>query len=110
MKLHALKMIMVALVVLGAATRAMGDDDHDDENDRSEREAVRAAVERGELKPLSVVLQAVLPKLPGEVVGIEIEREDGVWIYELRIAGKKGRLFEVYVDAATAQILKTKEK
>lgn len=108
MTLHAIKIFMVALMVVGAATRAIGDDDHDD--DRSEREAVRAAVERGELKPLSVVLQAVQSKLPGEVVGIEIEREQGVWIYEFRVAGEKGRLFDVYVDAATAQILKTKEK
>ncbi|SFV38151.1 PepSY domain-containing protein [Hyphomicrobium facile] len=110
MTLHPIKIFMVALMVVGAATRAMGDDDHESETERSEHEAVRAAVERGELKPLSVVLQAVLPKLPGEVVGIEIEREDGVWIYEFRVAGEKGRLFDVYVDAATAQILKTKEK
>ncbi|WP_052699165.1 PepSY domain-containing protein [Hyphomicrobium sp. 99] len=112
MTLHAIKIFMVVLMVLGAATRVMGDDDHEreSETDRSERETVRAAVERGELKPLSVVLQAVQSKLPGEVVGIEIEREQGVWIYEFRVAGEKGRLFDVYVDAATAQILKTKEK
>ena len=89
----------------------MGDDrEHENETERGEREAVRAAVERGELKSLFEVLQSVRPKLPGEVLGIEIEREHGLWIYEFRVVDDKGRLFDVYVDAATAQILKTKEK
>ncbi len=104
-------LMLVLLLATAAATCAMADDrEHEDEVDRSERESVRAAVERGELKSLSEVLQAVRPKLPGEVVGIEIERHEGLWIYEFRVADAKGRLFDVYVDAATAQILKTKEK
>ena len=111
MTLHPINIFVVVLMLAAAATRAMGDDqERESETDRSERETVRAAVERGELKSLSVVLQAVRPKLRGEVVGIEIEREQGVWIYEFRVADDKGQLFDVYVDAATAQILKTKEK
>lgn len=103
--------MIVLMVATAAATRAMADGrEHESEVDRSEREAVRAAVERGQMKSLSEVLQAVRPKLPGEVVGIEIERKEGLWIYEFRVTDKKGRLFDVYVDAATAQILKTKEK
>ena len=111
MTLHPIRIFIVVLMMVAAATRAMGDDqERERETDRSERETVRAAVERGELKSLSVVLQAVRSKLPGEVVGVEIEREQGVWIYEFRVADDKGHLFDVYVDAATAQILKTKEK
>jgi uncharacterized membrane protein YkoI len=106
-----IRILIVVLMLAAAATPAMGDDqERESEAERSERETVRAAVERGELKPLSVVLQAVRSKLPGEVVGIEIERDQGVWIYEFRVADDKGRLLEVYVDAATAQILKVKEK
>jgi uncharacterized membrane protein YkoI len=104
-------LLAVLMVSLAAATPSIGDDrEHESETERGERESVRAAVERGELKSLSNVLQAVRPKLPGEVVGIEIEREHGLWIYEFRVVDDKGRLFDVYVDAATAQILKTTEK
>ena len=104
-------LLAVLMMAFAAATGAMGDDrEHENETENNEREAVRAAVERGELKSLSNVLQAVRPKLPGEVVGIEIEREQGLWIYEFRVADDKGRLFNVYVDAATARILKTTEK
>src|SRR5690242_19219474 len=98
---HPIRIFMVVLMLAAAATRAMGDDqERERETDRSERETVRAAVERGELKPLTVVLQAVRSKLPGEIVGIEIEREQGVWTYEFRVADDRGRLFDVYVDAA----------
>lgn len=112
MTLHLSRILLTVLMVaVSTATCAMGDDrEHEIGAENGERETVRAAVERGELKSLSEVLQAVRPKLPGEVVGIEIEREEGLWIYEFRIADDKGRLFDVYVDAATAQLLKTKEK
>jgi uncharacterized membrane protein YkoI len=102
--------MLVVVLALATATRAIASDREHDEPERDERESVRAAVERGELKSLAEVLQSVRPKLPGEVLGIEIEREQGLWIYEFRIVDDKGRLFDVYVDAATAKILKTKEK
>ena len=63
-------LLAVLMMAFTAATGAMGDDrEHENETENNEREAVRAAVERGELKSLSNVLQAVRPKLPGEVVG-----------------------------------------
>ena len=87
-------------------------DDGENEHDGDDRhlEEVSGAVGRGEIRPLADILQAVQGKLSGEVVGVEVEREDGHWLYELRVAEKSGRLLEVYVDAATAQILKTKVK
>ncbi len=88
----------------------MADDGERDEDDHHQREAVRAAVERGEVKSLLEVLRDVKPQLHGEIVGVEIERQGPAWIYEFRVADEKGRLFEVYVDAATAKILKTEEK
>lgn len=44
------------------------------------------------------------------MVGTEIENKNGVWLYEFRVVDKDGRLFDVYVDAATALISKIKEK
>jgi len=78
--------------------------------DESERDAVRHAVQRGEIRSLADILAAVRGNLPGEVVGVEVERKDGRWLYEFRVVDDKGRLFEVYVDAKTATIERTKEK
>jgi uncharacterized membrane protein YkoI len=78
--------------------------------DSHDHDAVRVAVERGEIRPLVEILGIVRARLPGEVAGVEIERKSGRWIYELRIVNAKGGLFEVYVDARTGDIIRIKEK
>lgn len=94
--------IVVAIAALAAPQVARTDDhDHD--------EALEA-VNRAEIRKLGDILAAVKDKLPGEIVGIEIERKHDVWYYELRTVDATGRIFEVYVDAKTAKIARIKEK
>ena len=102
--------VLALLAGLAAASPVTADEGERDSEDHHQREAVRGAVERGEVKPLLEVLRDVKPHLQGEIVGVEIEREGGAWVYEFRVADDKGGLFEVYVDAATARILKTEKK
>jgi uncharacterized membrane protein YkoI len=77
---------------------------------RHDQDLARQAVERGEIKTLAAILQAIRSELPGEVVGVEIEQKKGRWFYELRVADKRGRLFEIYVDARSGTIERVKEK
>jgi uncharacterized membrane protein YkoI len=93
--------LLSALMVFAAAARADDDRDHD---------VARRAVERGEIKSLAEILQAVRDKLPGEVTRVKLERERGRLVYEFRVVGARGRLLEVYVDAATGEIDRTREK
>lgn len=79
--------------------------DHD-----TDYKAVRQAVESGEIRSLTDILAAIRTKLPGDVVGVEVEHKHGHWHYEFRVADKQGRLFEVYVNARTAAIERIKEK
>ena len=74
------------------------------------QDEVRRAVERGEIRSLADTLGAIREKLPGEVVGVEIEHENGGWRYEFRVVDSKGHLFEVDVDARTSEISRIKEK
>lgn len=90
--------LAVALAVVGTPAFAR---DHDD---------ARRAVEAGEIRPLAEIMTAIKGKLPGEVVGVKLEREAGAWAYELRVVDDKGRLFEVHVDAKSGEVGKTKEK
>jgi uncharacterized membrane protein YkoI len=89
------------------------DEHHGDRRGHGERydhDAVRAAVEGGEIKPLAQLLDQVKGKLPGEITGVEVERKHGLWVYEFRVIDKEGRLFDVYVDAQSGEIKSTKEK
>jgi uncharacterized membrane protein YkoI len=107
----ALFALMLMLVLVGAGPKAgssaqADDGGHDEEEDH---DAARAAVGRGEAMPLADVLAAVAPNLPGEIVEVEFEREDGHWIYEFKVIDATGRLHEVYVDASNGRILSAKE-
>ena len=75
-----------------------------------DHDEARRAVEAGEIRPLAEILNAVRAKLPGEIVGVKLEREAGVWSYELRVVDDKGRLFEIHVDARSGEVERAKEK
>jgi hypothetical protein len=92
-------------IALGAAAAlfappARADRDHD---------RARLAVARGEALPLSDILARVRPELGGEVIGVSFERKSDRWVYEFRVIAPAGRLMEVYVDAATAKIIKRED-
>lgn len=99
---HRLRALVLAVVLLvqGGATPSFARD-HDD---------ARRAVQAGEIRPLADILNLVKGKLPGEVVGVKLEREAGAWMYELRVVDGKGRLFEIHVDAKSGEVERTKEK
>ncbi|MEJ2379092.1 MAG: PepSY domain-containing protein [Pseudolabrys sp.] len=98
-------MPLIAATLLGTVPGAMARD-----HDEHRRDEVRRAVQAGEIKSLADILAAVRGKLPGEVAGVDIEREDGRWRYEFRVVDDKGRLYEVYIDARTGEIERVKEK
>ncbi|MCX7313792.1 MAG: PepSY domain-containing protein [Alphaproteobacteria bacterium] len=97
-------MLAVATLVATVLPAAARDGDHD------RRDDVRRAVEAGDIKSLADILNTVRAQLPGEVAGVEVERKNGIWLYEFRVVGANGRLYDVYVDARSGTIVRTKEK
>ena len=97
--------LLAAALLMAAAPAALASD-----HDEHRRDEVRRAVEAGEIKSLAEILKTVRGKLPGEVAGVEIERDDGRWRYEFRVVDDKGRLYEIQVDARSGEIEKIKEK
>ena len=83
--------------------RAWEDDDHD--HDRARR-----ALSRGEILPMAQLLERLHARIPGEVVEVELEREDGVWVYEFKLIDGQGRLLRVYVDAQTGKIVPVEDE
>lgn len=90
--------LALAVISLATALPAPAVARHDHDN-------ALLAVERGEALSLAVILERVRGKLGGEVVGVSFEHEGGRWIYEFRVIDPAGRLSEVHVDAATADII-----
>lgn len=64
-----------------------------------------AAAQTGEILPLETVIAQVRESVQGNVVGIELEREKGRWVYEVKVVGSDGRVTEMYVDAQTGSVM-----
>ncbi len=77
---------------------------------RPDHERARAAVRAGEVMPLPQLLAQLQRSHPGQVLELELERDDGRWIYEVKLLQADGRLLELELDARTAQVLKVKRK
>jgi uncharacterized membrane protein YkoI len=75
----------------------------------SDHDRARAALLAGEILPLPAVLARVSQSHPGEVLKVELERDHGRWIYELRILQGGGVLVRLDVDAKDATVIRRRE-
>ncbi|WP_245479024.1 PepSY domain-containing protein [Rubrivivax rivuli] len=78
--------------------------------DARDHERARAAVQAGEVMPLPQLLQKLQRSHPGQVLELELEREDGRWVYEVKLLQAQGRLMKLAVDAATGEVLTAARK
>lgn len=77
---------------------------HADDNDKA-MDRLRAAVARGEVLSLSTLQERLSKAFPGQIVGVEVEEKKGRFIYEFKVLQSNGRLLEIEMDAATAEVL-----
>ena len=96
-----MKMLLVAagLVLATMSGTRADDDDHD---------FAKRALEQGRALPLSDIIAKISPQVPGKVIEVELEDEDGSLVYDL-ILSPQGRLQEIEVNAATGKILKIED-
>jgi uncharacterized membrane protein YkoI len=80
------------------------------EGAKDDHERARAAVQAGEILPLPVLLERLQRTYPGQVLELELEREDGRWIYEVRLLQPNGQLLRLELDARTAQVLEGRRR
>jgi uncharacterized membrane protein YkoI len=90
-------MTRLALILSLIAAPALADrDDHD---------RARRALEAGQILPLAHILAAAEAVRPGRVIELELERDDGRWVYELELVSPEGFIYEVEIDAASGKVL-----
>lgn len=93
----ALLVVLTSLVGLPA----WADGDHD---------RARQAVRSGQVLPLPAVLGQLAREVPGHVLEVELEQDDGRWIYEIKLLQTDGQLVKLKVDAQTAKLLRRKTR
>ncbi|MBC9033724.1 PepSY domain-containing protein [Sphingomonas sp. JC676] len=112
-KAHAAALIGVVLAAtLGAATASASDsqDKRTKEQRRAEEaQAIRTAVQRGEVIPLPRILALAQARVQGEVLEVELEHEQKRLLYEIKILAGNGRVRELKLDARTGALIKIED-
>ncbi|MFN7610909.1 MAG: PepSY domain-containing protein [bacterium] len=66
----------------------------------------QTSTSRPQSKSFLAIQAIALAAVPGEVLQVDLENEDGQDIYEIKILTQTGRVIEIEVEAATGSILK----
>lgn len=98
---------IIALCALAAAPVAFADRGHGRDGDHDE--ALRA-VEARESLPLGRIFDIALGAVAGEIVEVELDREDGQLIYEVDVLTRTGRVRQVEIDARTGAVLDVEDE
>ncbi|KAF1695534.1 PepSY domain-containing protein [Pseudoxanthomonas daejeonensis] len=94
-------LLAAVLLALVPAHHAMADkDDHIE---------ARELLQRGEILPLARILTVVQQRVPGDVIEVELEREDGRWEYKVKVLTPTGLVRKLYLDARNGAVLKIKD-
>lgn len=89
--------VVVAVFAMALAGSAMGD---------KHWEALHSEVGRGDVVPLESILDWLEANYIGEVIEVEIEREDGHVEYEIKLLGAQNQVVEFVFDGYSGQLMK----
>ena len=78
--------------------------------ERPRVEEVRQLRDAGKILPAEEILVRSRKVQPGQVVGLELERENGRLIYEVKLIDNANRFHKLELDAATGALLRRQEK
>jgi uncharacterized membrane protein YkoI len=76
---------------------------------KSDHIEARELLRRGEIVPLAQILEVVGHRVPGDVIEVELERDDGVWEYKVKVLTATGRVRKLTLDARNGAVLKIKD-
>jgi uncharacterized membrane protein YkoI len=93
------KAILAALVLAATAGAKLaaaseGQEDH---------EIARSALLRGEVMPVQDIVDAARTMVGDDLLGLELEREDDRWIYEIKYVDDSGHVRTINLDAHTGK-------
>jgi uncharacterized membrane protein YkoI len=103
MRMTALILALVATIAVPAAFADEGTNGYGDNHEKFDE-----ARRHGKIMPIEQLLKLLNEKLKGEIVEIELDDKDDGLYYEIYYLDSEGRRIEIYVDAATGEILKDK--
>lgn len=80
------------------------------DGDRLRQSEVRQLREAGKILPMETILERARAAQPGQIVEVELEREDGRFVYEVELIDDGDRVHKLELDAASGEVLNRRKK
>ena len=91
--------LMSLFLFLPLSPHSLADNDH---------ERARSALESGEILPLQTIIAKLEQIYPGQILEVELDRDDDLWIYEIKLVRDNGVLIKIKLDASDGRLLGVK--
>jgi len=91
--------IMTLLLMLSASPMAWAGD----------HERARALLEQGEILSLSEIMKQASSRVPGKILEVELDEEDGLIVYEIEFLSEQGIIMEMVIDARSGRLISLEE-
>ncbi|KRG70423.1 PepSY domain-containing protein [Pseudoxanthomonas dokdonensis] len=92
--------LVLAVTVLPVSVALADKDDHVE---------ARELLRRGEILPLPEILDMAQRHVAGDIIEVELEREDSGWEYKVKVLTSTGRLKKVTLNARNGALIKIKD-
>jgi uncharacterized membrane protein YkoI len=97
--------LVIAAVAAGAYFLGAHHPDHHKKHDRPEV----IDVQGNSVIDLATAIELTLQKVQGDVLKVELENEDGRYVYEVKILATNGRVREVKLDARDGSLIEIED-
>lgn len=88
-----------ALLILGLGAHA--EDDHD---------RARRLRDAGDILPLETIIERAQHERPGQILELHLEEKRNRLLYEVELVDEQGIVWELYFDARSGDLVKTKQE
>jgi len=79
-------------------------------SDRVRQQEVRQLRESGKILPMEDILGRARAAQPGQVVEVELERESGRYVYEVKVIDDADKVHKLELDAGSGELLRRKTR
>lgn len=100
--------ILAAAAVLSAGTLLLGAPASADSKVRLQE--VRQLRESGKILPIEDVLARARAAQPGQIVEVELERENNRYVYEVKLIDQADTVHKLEIDAGSGEVLRRKSR
>ncbi len=104
--MHARLLLATAAAALAAALAATLAAPPSSASERVRQQEVRQLRESGKILPMETILGRARAAQPGQIVEVELEREHGRYVYEVKVIDDADTVHKLELDAGSGEVLR----